>query len=142
MGKLLDKQAAVEVFDKYYPLVEQFPLKPIRDDKTHAQAVAVVTALAEVDDLNQDQSDYMDVLTDLVADYESQRWPMESRGLTVIDILESFLEDHGMTRDDLGLLLGKDRTLGSKIMNGKRKLTTAQVKILADHFKVSADLFL
>jgi hypothetical protein len=77
MGKILDRKTGYEVRRDYYLLVEQFPLKPIRDDKTHAAAVAVVTLLAETGELNQDQSDYFDVLTDLIADHENRRWAME-----------------------------------------------------------------
>jgi antitoxin component HigA of HigAB toxin-antitoxin module len=63
-------------------------------------------------------------------------------GISVVDILKSFLQDHGMNASDLGRLIGRDRTLGHKILTGKRKLTTEQVKILADRFKVSTDLFI
>jgi len=52
------------------------------------------------------------------------------------------MEDHRMTGADLGRLIGGDRTIASKILNGKRKLTTEQVRILSNHFKVSADLFI
>jgi HTH-type transcriptional regulator/antitoxin HigA len=140
MGKTLDKKTEYEVRRGYYSLVEQFPLKPIRDDRTHAAAVAVVTLLAETGELNQDQSDYFDVLTNLIADYESQRWAMAPE-FSVTQIIESFMEDHGMTQSDLGRTLG-DRTLGHKILTGKRQLTVPQIKTLAETFKVSPELFM
>ncbi|MCP4451497.1 MAG: hypothetical protein GY809_08550 [Planctomycetes bacterium] len=46
-----------------------------------------------------------------------------------------------MTQSDLGRLLG-ERTMGHKILAGKRQLAVAQVKILARTFKVSPALFM
>jgi antitoxin component HigA of HigAB toxin-antitoxin module len=52
------------------------------------------------------------------------------------------MEDHNITASQLGRMIGNDRTLGHKILTGKRKLTTEQIKILADTFNVSTDLFI
>jgi antitoxin component HigA of HigAB toxin-antitoxin module len=60
---------------------------------------------------------------------------------SVTQIIESFMEDHGMTQSDLGRTLG-DRTLGHKILTGKRQLTVPQIKTLAETFKVSPELFM
>ncbi len=78
---------------------------------------------------------------ELVEDYESRKWPIDTTKVTVQEILQSFMDDHGMTASDLGRLLG-DRSLGHKILTGKRKLTTSQVKTLAGRFCVGADLFI
>ena len=42
---------------------------------------------------------------------------------------------------DLGRLLG-ERSLGPKILSGQRELSKAHIRKLADHFGVSAGLFL
>jgi antitoxin component HigA of HigAB toxin-antitoxin module len=52
------------------------------------------------------------------------------------------MEEHDMNASELGRLIGNDRTLGHKILTGKRALTTEQIRILADTFKVSTDLFI
>lgn len=141
MGKLLDNRPCFQAHEDYYTLLEQFPLKPIRDDKTHASAVAVVTMLAQAGQMNQDQSDYFDVLSDLISAYENRNWPIDTSDSTVPQIIESFMEDHGMSQSDLGRLLG-ERTMGHKILSGKRQLTVSQVKKLAETFKVSPKLFM
>ena len=46
-----------------------------------------------------------------------------------------------MTASDLGRMLG-DRSLGSRVLNGRRRLSKEHIKILCGRFKVSADLFL
>ena len=125
---------------EWFALVENFPLRPIRTDKEHTKAVAMATDLAVAPQITQDQDDYLTVLTGLIEDYESTRWPVGSN-FTVPQIIESFMQDHDMTQSDLGRLLG-ERTMGHKILAGKRQLTVAQVKILARTFKVSPALFM
>ena len=96
---------------------------------------------ATLDKQNSIATDYFDVLAELVAAYERIRWSINSVRVSVPAIIQSFLDDHEMTASDLGRLLG-ERTMGHKVLSGKRKLTTTQVKILANHFRVSTDLFI
>ena len=117
-------------------------LRPIKNDSEHEKAMKVLEDLAGLPKMSKDQSDYFEVLSDLVVKYETQRWPLNTSNVSVIDILKSFMEDHNMNASDLGRLIGNDRTLGHKILTKKRKLTTEQIKILADTFKVSTDLFI
>ncbi len=124
----------------WYALVENFPLRPIRTDKEHTKAVSVATDLAVMPHMTPDQDDYLTVLTGLIQDYEHTHWSV-SANFTVPQIIESFIQDHGMTQSDLGRLLG-ERTMGHKILSGKRQLTVAQVKLLARTFKVSPALFM
>jgi len=51
------------------------------------------------------------------------------------------LEENNMSGSDLGRLLG-NRTLGSALLSGKRKLSKTHIKILAERFRVDASLFL
>ena len=100
----------------------------------------MATDLALAPQMTQDQDDYLTVLTGLIQDYENTRWSANA-DFTVPQIIDSFMQDHGMTQSDLGRLLG-ERTMGHKILAGKRQLTVAQVKILARTFKVSPALFM
>lgn len=118
------------------------PLRPISSETAYRKALQVLEVLAERPTMNKAQSDYFEVLSNLVADYESQNYSIDTSDVSVVDILHSFIEDHDMNASDLGRLIGRDRTLGHKILTGKRKLTTEQIKILSDTFKVSTDLFI
>ena len=48
--------------------------------------------------------------------------------------------EHEMSAADPGKILG-ERTLGSKILRGQRKLGVTYAKILAKHFAVDIGLF-
>ena len=117
-------------------------LRPITSHSAHEKAVEILEKLANLPNMNKAQSDYFEVLSDLVAKYEDKHWNIDTSNISVIDILKSLMEDHNMTATDLSHLIGNERTIGCKILNGKRKLTTEQIKTLSKHFKVSADLFI
>jgi len=125
----------------YFDLVQLVPLRPINSIAAHTRAVRMLSDLGQLDRMNRDQSEYFEVLVGLVEQYERHRWPIDTSTVSVPEILASFLSDHGMTASDLGRLLG-DRTLGHKLLTAKRKLTTAQIKTLANRFSVSTDLFI
>lgn len=137
MPAALDRQNDITI--NYFDLVQTVPLRPIHSKAAHNRAMQMLKQLALLDDMNQDQSDYFDVLSDIVEDYERSCWSFAS--VSVPEIIKSFIDDHGMSASDLGRLLG-ERTIGHKVLTGKRKLTTGQIKKLADHFKVSTDLFI
>jgi HTH-type transcriptional regulator/antitoxin HigA len=130
-----------DIATSYPDLFQALPLRPIHNATGYKKAMKVLEQLALQDDMNEDQSDYFTVLSGLVEKYERDRWPLASEKVSVPEILKSFMEDHGMSGSDLGRLLG-ERTIGHKVLSGKRKLTIDQVRILANHFRVSAELFI
>jgi antitoxin component HigA of HigAB toxin-antitoxin module len=92
------------------------------------------------DDLNEDELDYLDVLTDLVEAYENVRYPEPDDGAP-LDRLKALMEESGTSTADLGRLLGNSG-LASQIMLGRRQPSKNHIRILSRHFKLSADYFL
>jgi HTH-type transcriptional regulator / antitoxin HigA len=92
------------------------------------------------DDFTADQRDYFDLLCGLMEDYDREqvRWPKISVGAR----LQHLLEESGLSAADLSRLLGGSRNLGSMILRGDRNLTVAHIRRLADHFRVSPELFI
>ena len=116
------------------------PPRPIRDDVDLANATEIIDRLAGFA-LNADQEDYLEALSTFVEAYEAQRFPMDDSRITPLDALKAPLGEHGMTASDLGRLLGY-RTLGAAILAGRRDLSKAHIKKLAEHFKVEPGVFL
>jgi HTH-type transcriptional regulator/antitoxin HigA len=123
----------------YSELVILFPLRPLRDEVDYDNALEVAESLVGRVDLNEDQADYLDVLTDIIQKYEAHRHAVGGRG-TPLDALKRMLKEQGLSGSDLGRLLG-NRPLGGAILRGERKLSKAHISILSEHFKVSTDLF-
>jgi len=144
-GRNMPTRAAreTEVADDYFQLVKRFPLVPIRSAVHLREAFRVLDELSVVDEdrMTRAQADYLSVLTDLVENYEDQHDPVHGGFEDGIAALEYLLDQHGIIASDLGRLLG-NRQLGSAILRRQRQLSKQHVLKLADHFKVSADLFL
>jgi HTH-type transcriptional regulator/antitoxin HigA len=122
---------------------EVYPVWPVRTENDYARAVEIVDKLAikGEDDLTEAEKDQLDIFIALIEAYENMRHPMELPKLPPIEFLKKLLEFSGMTESDLGRLLG-ERSLGHKILNGKRQLSKAHIRVLSDYFKVDAAAFL
>jgi HTH-type transcriptional regulator/antitoxin HigA len=121
-------------------LVAMLPPRPLHDDVDLANATEVIDRLAGFP-LNADQEDYLEALSTFVEAYEAERFPMDDSRIAPLDVLKALLTEHGMTASDLGRLLG-NRTLGAAILAGRRSLSKAHIRKLAEHFKVEPGLFL
>jgi len=116
--------------------------RPIRDKADHAAALAAIESLwGHEKGMNQDQADWFEMVANLIADYEAGT-EKKSKLLPVTKRLAGLLEAHGMTAADLGRLLELEPSMGSKIVNGTRQLTTTHIRKLARHFALPADYFL
>jgi len=123
----------------YDKLIKFHVLRPIHDEVGYKNAVEVVDALAG-HQVNEDQDDYLLVLSGLVERYESDSLP-ERRPISGLSMLKYLLTENGLKGDDLAPMLGVDRSVAYRILKGERGLTTAHVKALRDRFGVSADVF-
>ena len=121
-------------------LCRLLPPRPIRDETDYDNAIEVLDALVG-HDLNDDQLDYVVVMTTLVGEYEDEHHAIDTSDISGLDSLKYLMEQNGMTASDLGELLG-NRSLGSKILRGERELSKNHLRILSKRFKVDAGLFL
>lgn len=136
--------------ERYLELCTVFPLAPIRSKAELRRAEAVLDQLAVMNDdrITPAEADYRAVLTDLYEAAEARLFSEELADLnrkldsiSGLDSLKYLLDQNDMTASDLGRLLG-NRQLGSAVLRGNRQLSKQHIRILAAHFRVSADLFL
>jgi HTH-type transcriptional regulator/antitoxin HigA len=116
-------------------------LRPIKDVLDFRSAQSIADALAVLDHRTRDQDEYLESLSLLMEHYEDEHSPIHTDHLTPIEMLKYLMEMSGMSESDLGRLLG-ERSLGNAVLSGRRSLSKSHIRALADHFKVSADLFL
>ena len=129
--------------DLYMELVLAFPLRPIRSESDHRAALEAARGIMLRDerDLSADEADYLDVLSDLIRQYEEAHYLMPKNSDTERDRLVALMDDSGMTASDLGRLLGT-RSLGSLLLTGRRGLSKSHIRILAARFKIDLGYFL
>ena len=140
MKKTLLWSSFSEVPKTYEALCREHLPRPIHDKVELENATEIVDFLAG-HDLNADQEDYLDLLSDLVAEYEEEHFPIKTKagGLKALAFL---LEENSLNATDLSRILGSERTLGAKILRGKRNLTVDHMKNLGRRFAVEPGLFI
>lgn len=126
----------------YLALIQELRLRPIRDDADYDAASKIIDRLAVrgEDDLDPGEQDYLDALSMFIEAYDDEHYPIPDTG-TPLEHLKALMREAKMRTTDLGKLLG-NRGLASLILNGKRELSKTHIRILAERFRVSADLFL
>lgn len=115
--------------------------RPIHDALDYANVAEVTDAMALwQEEFTLDQRDYFDLLCGLLEEYDRAhiKWPKVS----IQARLAHLLDESGLSAADLSRILGGSRNLGSMILRGDRNLTLAHVRKLADHFRVSPELFI
>ncbi len=128
--------------DHYLDLVKAFPLRPIRTEREHDAAIAVLDKLVtrEERQLDAAERDYIEALTLLAGAYQETHHKIDTRDVPPLASLRSLMDDHGMRTTDLGRLLGSSG-LASDILSGKRQISKTHARKLAECFKVDAGLF-
>jgi HTH-type transcriptional regulator / antitoxin HigA len=114
--------------------------RPIHDDVEYRNASGVVDRLAVLAKPNQDQSDFLELLSTLIEKYDKDVFASTAEPHDALETLKYLLEGHDMSASDLGRLLG-NRTLGPAILRGDRKISRANAKVLAERFQVNPSLF-
>lgn len=139
MNQILEMAQSGKLPKTYAELVSLHVPRPIGDEVSYDNTVAIIDALAG-HALNHDQEDYLEILSELIESYEEENLPAlpEIKGTKLLQYL---LEEHEMTGDDFAKLLKVDRSAGYKILKGTRNLTTDHIRRLSERFSVRPDLF-
>ena len=140
MTQALQSALSSKLPKTYSELVALHVPRPINDKVSYDNTVAVIDALAGRE-LNRDQDDYLEILSNLVETYEKETLPAFPK-ISGVKLLEYLMEQNEMSADDLGGLLDVDRSVAYKILKGTRSLTADHIRKLCGRFAVSADLFL
>ena len=112
----------------------------IHDDTELEAAQEIMDALAVPPTRTPDQDDYLKTLAELVEAYEEQSVKFTQR--PGLETLKFLLAENDLTASDLSRLLGTDISLGYRILDGERNLTTRHIKKLARHFHVGPQVLL
>jgi HTH-type transcriptional regulator / antitoxin HigA len=136
----MDEVRGATAGDRYLELVRQFPLRPIRSEEDLARAIGVIDSLIDQDERDRDEEDYLDVLGDLAARYESEHHPRPP--VADADLLGHLIEARGTTQAKVAEETGIAESTISSILSGKRGLNRRHIEILARYFKVKPGVFL
>ncbi|MGA2497041.1 MAG: helix-turn-helix domain-containing protein [Tepidisphaeraceae bacterium] len=126
--------------DTYMELICRFPLKPVKDDARHEQAVAIIGELMGRK-LDPGSGDYLDTLILLVNKYEDEHHTPKGAHLTPRQALKAIMNANGMSQAQIGRIIGSESAV-SMFLKGERALSKSHIKALAARFRVDASMFL
>lgn len=127
-----------EIPSTYCALCREYLPRPIHDEEENAAATEMVDALAVFQELNSEQSDYLEAVSHFVNEYERE----DGVEISGLDALRFLLKEHEMSGTDLARILGSSRMLGPMILRGERSITADHARKLGAYFKVDPGLFL
>jgi HTH-type transcriptional regulator/antitoxin HigA len=126
--------------DRYMELIHRFPLKPIKNDKEHGQAVEIVGELLGRK-LDDSASDYLDTLILLANKYEDEHHTPAGADLSPQEALRAIMSLNDMSQAQMGKIIGSESAV-SMFLKGERGLSKAHIKAIVERFRVDAALFL
>jgi HTH-type transcriptional regulator/antitoxin HigA len=130
--------------DSYLKLINEFPLRPLRNDREYKAAVAVMERVAVRGEaaLDAGERDYLDGLDEFISGYDQKALARRAHRGNPRERLRSLMDDTSTTPADLQRVLGCGHSLVSLVLSGKCELSKPNIRALATHFKLSADFFL
>lgn len=89
--------------------------------------------------LSPEEERLLETLAILVESYEDRHYPMPEAAPN--EILKLLMEENGYKQKDLVHIFGSSG-ITSEVVGGKRSISKAQAKNLAEFFKVSVEMFI
>jgi len=123
----------------YAELLAKALPRPIRSNAEHARVTQTLLALDEREDLSPEEEALAEVLTLLIEDYEEKVHPLPS--VSPNESLNSLMEERGLKHKDIWPVLG-NKGVATEVLSGRRSISKAQAKRLAEFFRVPIDLFI
>lgn len=124
----------------WLPFKQLIGVTSVRTKQDYAQVRATIDALLDEvgDDENHPLAEVLYYLADQTKAYEDEHSRISEAEPN--EMLRFLMEQHGLTQEDLGNCAPQSRI--SDILSGKRSISKAIAKRLADRFHVRADVFL
>jgi HTH-type transcriptional regulator / antitoxin HigA len=126
--------------DSYDELVRIYAPRKIHDMVSYHNAIEVVQWLSLRAD-NEDQEEFLDLITDLIKEYETQVGEKDTPA-TPLELLNSLVEDNGLSTRQLGAVLGIDHSAVSRILRGERSITAEHARRLGEYFAIRPGRFI
>jgi len=116
----------------------------IENEMQYNSAIERINSLLKEVDDNTPETDVRSVelllLSNLVADYEDEHYPI--RKPTLIEVLKLRMFEMGLTQSALASLLGMNQSKISEIMSGKSEPTLKQARKMVEKLNISPAIVL
>ena len=125
---------------RYRKLLSQVMPVAIETEEENERMLAVVEKLMDKgEDISAEEEALLRLLVTLIQDFEEKYY--HPRDATPLEVLHHLMEARGLKPRDLWELFGS-KGIASEVLNGKRSISKAQARKLAEFFHVSTELFI
>lgn len=111
----------------------------IRTDEECARLTNELERLDERERMSPEETELAELLTVLIDQYEDRRYPI--RKASPRQTLKHLMEARNLTQKDLWNVFGS-KGITSEVFHGKRSISKAQARRLAEFFHVNVELFI
>jgi HTH-type transcriptional regulator/antitoxin HigA len=125
--------------DTYASLLTQYQPKVIETEAENDAAIALAEELEHRPHRTPEESAFLDLVLTLIERFEEEHYPIPVA--SPLSMLLHMMEARELKQEDLVGVIGS-RGVVSEVVNGKRSISKAQAKALAEFFKVDAGLFI
>lgn len=123
---------------EYAKLLAKSLPRPIRTKAEYTRLMELLLEFDERGDLSPEEEALAEVLTLLIEDYENKHHPLPR--VSPSDSLKALMEERGLKHKDIWPVLG-NKGAATEILSGRRAVSKAQAKRLAEFFRVPLDIF-
>ena len=129
-----------EIKDSVYAklLAKSLP-RPIHTAAENARLTNMLLELDEREDLSPEEERLAEVLTLLIEDYEEKYYPLPR--VSPNDSLKALMAERGLKHKDIWPALG-NKGSATEVLSGRRAISKAQARRLAEFLRVPVDLFI
>ncbi len=126
--------------NRYLGLIRRFPLRPLGSDEDLDRALDMVDELTDrLDDLAEEERDYLEVLSSLIEAYEDEHVLIPTT--TDSELLRYLIEAKGVTQAETAQGCGIVESTLSAVLAGRRNLNRDHIGRLCRYFHVEPNVF-
>ena len=125
--------------ESYAQLLAKYQPKVIETEAENDRAIALAQELEYRADRTPQEDALLELLVTLIEKFEDEQYPIPSG--TPHSMLLHLMESGDLKQENLIGVIGS-RGVVSEVVNGKRSISKAQAKALAEFFSVNVGLFI
>jgi HTH-type transcriptional regulator / antitoxin HigA len=125
--------------DSYAQLLTQYKPKVIATEAENEAAIAACLELEHRAERTPEEEAVLALLVTLIEKFEAEQYPIPVS--TPHSVLNHLMEEAEVKQEDLVGVIGS-RGVVSEVVHGKRSISKAQAKALAQFFQVEVSLFI
>jgi HTH-type transcriptional regulator/antitoxin HigA len=129
-----------KVSSKYLELIHAFPLRPIRSEPELDRAEVMLHQLLDASGLSGPEQDYLEILGNLIDEYERKAHPVEPPPPN--QMLALSIESKGVTQTEVSRATGIPVSTISELIAQKREFNRAHIEKFCAYFGLDPKAFI